>query len=218
VLNETMLKKAEGIFRGESIASDFYHVQDVQGRLNVDRQKIELLDLVGKIYGGEMKGQVLIDRQALVSYIVWMEFTHLQSAKLQEINPMFSQVNAEFNGTFRMKHDGENIQFFNAELNLAKPGEISSSLLKKIVTEPATLNKTGGLDLVTQGKPKVTFDNAQVYLQNTGLVKVIVGVELKKKEGDFDIRALHEITTPEGIEPFLFRDIKTDLSPKGNPR
>src|SRR5205085_7956708 len=119
---------------------DFYHAEQIQGRINVDRKKVEFLDLAAKSYGGEMKGQIWLDRGAIPSYIIWTEFLHWQPEKLQEFNPsIFSQMYGGLNGTFRMKNGGESIQFFTAEFSLPKGGEISAPFIRKIASEPASL-------------------------------------------------------------------------------
>src|SRR3989338_8574079 len=217
IANEHSVKKVEGIFKGESAFFDLYHAERSRGRFNMDRQKIELLDIAAQTYGGEMKGQLWIDRQTRDSYIVWAELFRLKPEQLKEINSsIFSQVSGEFNGNFRMKDDVGSIEFLTGELSFVKGGEIGSSLLKMAASKSAGLNQEEAFQAITQGKPKIFFDEGKFYIQNTGLAKIILGVELKKTNGDLNIRAIHEIPTPDGLESFLFQGIKTDIFSKGS--
>jgi len=209
--NRKFITYAESVFNGGSLAFDLYHFEAFKGRMNVDSKKIEVLDLSGRAYGGDMKGQFLMDR-GLASYIVWAELSHLRAEKLSDINAgIFSQVQGELNGAFRMKNEYGRIEFFTAELSMDKGGQIGSPLIEKIISESASLNKEGGPELIIKDRPQIFFDNVKFYVQNNGRTKMKLGVEFKKKDEALNIRALHDIETPDGIELFLLKSVKTDI-------
>lgn len=210
--DEKEIHRAEGVFNGEKINFGLYHVEQPTGRMNMDTKKIEFLDIAGKAYGGDIKGQILIDRGTVRSYIVWAELAHLKSEPLKEINTsLFSHIHGELSGTFRMKNNSQFIEFITAEIFFDKGGEMDSSLINRIFSQSASLNKTGPIELITQGRESLLFDNGNFYLQNIGQEKAVVGVELKNTSEDLNIRALHEIPTPRGIDDFILEDIKTNI-------
>jgi hypothetical protein len=209
------VQRISGLFDTGSLALKFYHMEKIQGRINGDSKKIELLDVEAKAYGGDVKGQVLMDRGAVHSYIIWAELFGWQPQALKEINAgFFTKMSGGLDGTFRMKNDGDSMQFFTLEFSLAKGGQMSPELVSQIAGQSASLNNQDALEKLLRGKDEIFFDEAKFYLQNTRLAKVMAGAELRNKKEDLYIRALHEIAAPEGIEHFMLEDVTTDIFAK----
>lgn len=162
-----------------------YHLTRTYARIEASKKVFKVSEFKVQAYGGLAKGNIEKTFAPKISETLLVEFRDLKSQELTAFNKrLFSQVNGEFGGTFRLSRVEGELQIFAIMAEISKAGTLAPNLYEKIsgyIIDEEILSKTAHL-IETNGK--LDFDNAQVRILklNQNVAGVTVTIENKKEK------------------------------------
>ncbi|MDP2653003.1 MAG: hypothetical protein Q8Q08_03120 [Candidatus Omnitrophota bacterium] len=205
------IARAEGVVYGGPFTWEGYRFDRLQGRIDADYTKIQILEAVVEAYGGEGKGQVLVERTPDPAYIFWFEFSRLRPESLTAVNRgVFSLLQGAIDGSVRLKGRPSRMEFLTITAQLAAGGTVQPELIRNIVRMGDSLGKAEAGFLEGQTAP-IVLDKGVFNFQSGQPTQGMATVELSSSQSDFEVKTMHEIRLPQGASQFLMNTAKQDL-------
>lgn len=154
-------------------------------RIEASKNFIKVPEFKVQAYGGVAKGNIEKTFIPKISQTLLVEFQDLKSGDLVALNKrLFSQVNGDFSGTFRLTRAEGQLQVLAVMAEVSNGGSLSPSLYRKIGGYVIDEETISSVERLIQANGRLDFDNAQVRILKLShnVAEVTVTLE-NKKEG-----------------------------------
>ena len=189
---------AEGAAFSQEFAAGVYQFQKITGHFKATPKKAKIFDVDSKFYGGEVKGQVNIDYDPRFAYVVWAEFSGIQSQAVEAPYPgFFADIHGELSGSARVVGE-EYVDIFTIVLKGGKDTGLSPGLFLRMkgafddeeFSKLEKLNQDGALLIARESTLHIQNSRRQNVMLVFDIVESQDGLVLKGRfpfrwDGDF---------------------------------
>ncbi|MFA5260189.1 MAG: hypothetical protein WC450_03050 [Candidatus Omnitrophota bacterium] len=194
-----------GIFAGRRIELSPYHAENFEGQLRGVRNRIQLTDLVADAYGGMVKGQVVLEFNPQLNYILWLELANFKPELLTGTQqPLFSHLQGELSGAMRLIWEAQQVNLLAVNLQFNKGGVILPDLVEKILAFDGNTAAKTQLSSMRSPDGRLKVDQGKMRLQNAGEYRFTLEYSLVDEGQGFKLREQQDIPVRAGISRLLF--------------
>ncbi|HOY09409.1 MAG TPA: hypothetical protein PLB05_04965 [Candidatus Omnitrophota bacterium] len=199
------LSQLNGIFAGQRLDVSAYHVENFEGQLRGVRNRIQLTDLVADAYGGLVKGQIVMESNPQLNYIIWLELADLKPELLTGTGqPLFSQLRGDLSGAMRLIWAAQQVNLLAVNLQFNKGGLILPGLAEKILAFDGNAVAKTQLSSMRAPDGSVKVGQGKMRLQNADEYRFSLEYALIDEGQGFKLREQQVIPIPGGISRLLF--------------
>lgn len=154
-----------------------------------DEIQTELSSIRLNVFGGECKGNIVLDYKNKLHYIVNAHLYGLQSSKLQVVHkPILSYVRGAIDGEIVLEGRERKISHLQAKLSMAKDSLVKASLFKYLIEYiPEKTVQRKALEKVIGKNGYIGVDQFEVISQNRGSSKIENEFKVKSYKYYLDI-------------------------------
>jgi hypothetical protein len=202
-LSEWKVRFIEGAAFSQDLWIGPYHSQKISAHLKSNPQKIEIFEIEGDIYGGIAKGQITFDHKPHFSYVVWSEFSGLDTKKMENIYPdFFKDMTGMFDGSIRVV-GSEQVDIFTIICQGRKGMAISPNVFLRMKGAFDDEEEKELRQLADSGA-FLKAEHALLHVQNSRNQDIMFVFDIEEMANHFRLKGQFPLSWKQGFESFLF--------------
>ncbi len=140
-----------------------YELTQISGELQGKDPGIQIDEIEGYLYSGQLKGKFSLDYREGITYIIELAMTDVNLQQLEKIEPdFFSQVRGIINGQIQVKGDLRKIQYLEGRIQTKGGGHLKANILRPLLDVLPQSTQRKDLAQLINFNGDVPLENVQI--------------------------------------------------------
>lgn len=180
-----------------------YTFQKIVANLKGNKKGVEIADIKGMFFGATVKGKVTFDFHPRFGYVVWSEFTGLQSQLVTSPYPeFFSSINGDLKGSVRVV-GSDQIDIFTVILEAQKGTTIAPEIFLKMKGAFDT-EEEAELKRLSEAQAFLKAERALLHMQNSRNQSIMFMFDIEESDNQILLKGRFPLAWDKGFDTFLF--------------
>lgn len=202
-LQEWKMTFFEGAVFSRELNAGPYLFNRISANVKGDKKGIEIDDIRGLFYNGEMSGKLTFDFDPAFGYVVWSEFQDIDARSVRSPYPeFFSSIEGRIDGSVRVI-GSDQVDVFTVILNAQNGAAISPDVFLKM---KGAFNDEEETELrrLSQAGAFLKADRALLHMQNSRAQNILFVFDVHESDNQLVLKGRFPFAWDKGFDVFLF--------------